>query len=73
MTERRLEREAIFRCRDCRGTPYVLYRRQNMQPSGELLQTFQHQLWPASPDVPPPLHPEDLRCPCGGELDRIAA
>ena len=74
MSERRLELECSLECPKCHGVPYRLYRRQNMQPTGELLGTFEHVLWPAHPNVPPPTHSERIVCPsCGEELRRIAA
>lgn len=71
--KRRLEREAVLRCPRCKDSPYVIFRRQNMERSGELRQSFETVLWPAHPDVDPPKHPEQITCPdCGEELQRVA-
>lgn len=71
--ERRLEVDSVLRCPHCQGTPYKVFRRQNQQSDGTLLQSFQHVLWPATPDVGPPIHPEHICCPdCGEELRRVA-
>ena len=69
-----LELEAMLRCEPCAAAPYKLFRRRNRQPDGEPLMTFEHQVWPASPDVPPPARTDRITCPaCGGELRRVAA
>jgi uncharacterized protein YbaR (Trm112 family) len=65
MPERRLEREARLVCPDCQGAPFLLWRRETRPESG----IFEHVLWPAHPDVPPPVNPERLTCPdCRAEL-----
>ena len=70
--DRRLERDSLLRCPDCGATPYVLFRRQNQQRDGELLQTFESVLWPALPNLDPPVHPERIECPdCRHELRRV--
>lgn len=71
--ERRIEVDCVLRCPECAGIPYKVFRRQNMQADGTLLPSYQHVLWPAHPDVPPPLHPERIACPdCGEALRRVA-
>lgn len=71
--ERRLERDSVLRCPRCKGIPYVIFRRQNMERSGELRQSFQTVPWPAHPNIDPPQHPERIECPdCRCELTRGA-
>lgn len=74
MSERRLEIESVLRCPGCDGIPYRIYRRQNQQKDGTLLQSFQSVLWPApGATVDPPIHPEHICCPrCGEALTRVA-
>ena len=70
--ERRLEREGFLHCAHCKASPYQVFRRQNMQANGDLLQTYQHVLWPNGSGVFPPVHPEKITCPdCGKELRRV--
>lgn len=69
-----LELEARLRCDHCGASPYLLYRRRVRQADGEPLVAYEHVLWPASPDVPPPDRPDRLTCPtCGEALTRVAA
>ena len=69
--ERRLEIDAVLRCPRCGDAPYTVFRRQHVQADGQLLPSFEHVLWPAHPNVPPPVHPEQIGCPaCGTELKR---
>ncbi len=69
-----LELEARLTCRTCNATPYLLYRRRNRQPNGQPLETFEHQLWPATPDVAPPERADKIVCPkCSRDLVRVAA
>lgn len=69
MTERHLQLEAIFRCPQCGGTPYRLYRRST-EANPEI---FTHLVWPTEPGVSPPAS-ATLRCPADGcELARGAA
>lgn len=73
MSDRRLELDAKLRCPHCGGTPYLVYRRQNMQRDGTLLVSFEHVLWPNHPNIAPPRSPEKITCPdCGEELRRVA-
>lgn len=74
MSERRLEVECSLECPTCSGIPYRIYRRQNVQPTGEVLGTFEHVLWPTSPTIAPPIDPQRIVCPdCGEALRRVAA
>lgn len=71
--ERRMELEAKLLCGHCQHAPYLLYRRQAMEPTGQLRVSFENVLWPAHPNVAPPLHPEHIECPdCHVELIRVA-
>ena len=73
MADLRLELDGVLRCPECHHTPYKVFRRQNRQPSGELLETFEHVLWPATPDVAPPKDASRICCPaCRAELRRVA-
>ena len=73
MSSRRLELEAVLRCTVCRSVVYHLFRRQNHQPDGTPLPSFDNVLWPVHPNVPPPERPERIACPdCGTELRRAA-
>lgn len=70
---RRLELDSVLRCPHCQGAPYKVFRRQNRQSDGTLLPSFESVLWPATPDVAPPIHPERITCPdCGDALVRVA-
>lgn len=70
--ERKVEVEGLLFCQHCKGSPYKLFRRQNQQADGQLLQSFHHVLWPNGSGVDPPQHPEKICCPdCGKELRRI--
>lgn len=64
MPDRLLQREASLVCPKCGGKPYTLYRRQTEPGSAVFLSV----LWPAHPDVPPPLDPAKITCPQCGEL-----
>ncbi len=67
MPDRKMERECFLSCPQCHGRPYVLFRRQ-VVPGSEV---FEHLLWPAHPDVPPPSDPAKVVCPqCGCECVR---
>lgn len=71
--ERRLERDSVLRCPHCHGTPYTVFRRQNQERDGTLRQSFETVLWPAHPNVDPPVHPERVECPdCHAALRRGA-
>lgn len=71
--ERKIEMDSVLTCPDGCGTPYKVLRRQNQQADGTLLPTYESVLWPAHPDVGPPLHPQKICCPtCGCELRRVA-
>lgn len=71
--ERRIEVDSVLRCRKCQETHYKVFRRQNVQQDGTLLQSFGHVLWPAHGQLDPPLHPEWITCPtCGESLSRGA-
>ena len=73
MSEPRLEREAALRCHRCAAVVYWLYRRQASEPTGELRQAFEHVLWPARPEIPPPRDSAKLLCPtCGNALNRVS-
>lgn len=70
---RRMELDAKLRCPACQGVPFLVYRRQNAQPDGTLLSSYEHVLWPNGSGVMPPLHGERLVCPhCQTELRREA-
>lgn len=71
---RRLEVDAVLRCPTCHTVPYRVWRRQNAQPDGQLLETFHHVVWPVAGGSPvPPEDPMHPRCPsCGTELRREA-
>ena len=74
MPERRMQLECCLECPKCQARPYRLYRRQNAQPNGQPLGTYENVLWPAHPDVPPPTNPERIVCPhCGEAVKRVAA
>jgi predicted RNA-binding Zn-ribbon protein involved in translation (DUF1610 family) len=62
-----MERDRVLKCPKCGGEPYIVYRRQNQQPDGTLLPSYESVLWPAHPDVPPPGDPATIRCPTCGE------
>lgn len=69
---RRLEVDSELRC-DKHGAIYKLFRRQHQQVDGTLLPSYENQLWPVRPEIPPPLHHERMTCPtCGAELKRVA-
>lgn len=69
MSDARMEMEAVFRCPQCGGTPYRLYRRSTAANP----EVFTHLVWPADPGVPPPTD-ATLRCPADHtELVRGAA
>ena len=71
--ERRLELDSVLKCPHCGGIPYRVYRRQNIQANGQLLESFQSVLWPNGSGVHPPVHPEKIECPdCRTELKRVA-
>lgn len=73
MDDRRMELDSVLECPKCKGRPYRVYRRQNAQADGQLLETFESVLWPASPDVPPPTNPSRIVCRnCAEELRRVA-
>lgn len=77
MAERRMELDAVLKCPHCGGAPYKVFRRQHANFVGtdreQLLTSYEHVLWPAHPDVPPPKTPERICCPdCGNELRRVA-
>ena len=71
--ERRVEREHVLKCLHCGGAPYAIWRIQNMEPDGELRQSFQTLRWPNGTYVDPPQHPENPTCPdCREVLQRVA-
>ncbi len=64
-----LEREAMLRCPTHKDPVFILYRRRTAPESP----VFEHVLWPASPDVPPPVKASKLECPrCQSALVRGA-
>lgn len=58
MSDARMQVEAIFRCPQCGGVPYKLFRRA----PAEHPEVFTHLVWPTDPSVPPPME-ATLRCP----------
>lgn len=71
---RRMELEGRLQCPSCGHSPYLLYRRQAMEPDGTLRVAHESVLWPTHPNVAPPLHPEHITCPeCHDELRRVAS
>ena len=67
MPDRRMEIEAKLLCRKCNAYPFTLYRVETRPDSG----IWTNTLWPASPDVPPPIG--EALCPtCRGALVRVA-
>lgn len=69
----RLDLDSVLKCPECGGVPYRLFRRENRQKDGTPLGTWEHVLWPASPDVAPPRDSAKVCCPdCGCELRRAA-
>lgn len=63
MSDARMEVEAVFRCPQCGGTPYRMYRRStDANPD-----VFTHVVWPTEPGVPPPANPT-LTCPNDGTM-----
>ena len=64
-----LEREATLRCPTHKDAVYLLYRRRTRPESP----VFEHVLWPATPDIPPPVSSSTLICPrCSASLVRSA-
>lgn len=77
MNKPRLELEARLVCSHCQQTAYRLFRRQCVNFPGtdreQLLESFEHVLWPAHPDLAPPTRPWQLCCPeCQTPLHRAA-
>lgn len=69
-----LQLEARLHCTACDAAPYLLYRRRARQADGAPVVAFEHVIWPATPDVPPPARTDRLTCPsCGTTLVRVAA
>lgn len=69
----RLELDAVLRCPACGGVPYRVFRRQHVQADGTGLPSWEHVLWPSTPDLPPPIDHRHLVCPdCRLELQRVA-
>ncbi len=63
-----LELDSLLRCPTCRGVPFRVYRRR-VKPESPVWESV---LWPAHPDVPPPVRQEaalcpDCRVPCARE------
>lgn len=72
MSEPRLERDSFLQCPQCKQRPYVVWRRQNQQPDGTLLPSFEHVLWPTDVAITPPKDPRRIECPqCGEALRRM--
>ncbi|KKL99676.1 hypothetical protein LCGC14_1812050 [marine sediment metagenome] len=71
MAEPRLQRIAHLQCTKCKNSPFSLFRRQNTQRDGSILQTWENILWPNEVGVVPPHNPRDIRCPhCDHQLRR---
>lgn len=69
----KIELDSVLKCPHCAMTPFRVFRRQNQNPDGTLLQSFETVLWPAHPDVDPPRTLRRMTCPdCGDELRRVA-
>lgn len=73
----RLELDSVLRCDHCADAPFRVFRRQLVNFPGtereQVLQGWESVLWPAHPDVPPPVRTEAIGCPaCGGPLRRVA-
>ena len=73
MPDPHLELDAVLRCPHCREIPFKVYRIQNQNPDGRLLETYRHVLWPTNAAIVPPLKVERILCPdCRDELRREA-
>jgi uncharacterized protein YbaR (Trm112 family) len=71
--DRRVELESKLQCPKCSGVPFLVYRRQNQQPDGQLLPSYETVLWPNGSGVLPPQHGEKITCrDCRVELVRVA-
>lgn len=73
----RLELDSVLRCDHCDAAPFRVFRRQLVNFPGtereQVLQSWESVLWPAHPDVPPPVSTAAIGCPaCGGPLRRVA-